>query len=371
MAVLHVGKVAIAAPRPVRVRSAPRRCLQAALATAGLQQYWRKFDSMGFSTVGQLLRLGRGSKLDELFDRLNPMPGHKIRLLNFIEEERARDQIARSVGAGAFEAKPAAPLPARVGSAPPGPRPPLAARSQAQAEPHALTERQTRPRSAGHAKPAVPRRPSVAPDKPAPKPAVPPPKPALPPEARVGARAGPRDARQAARAAGARPSAPAAPGATGGRAAGAVPIPSAAQKQARDDRKRPPTTGVGLGDGVEAPGGLAPRSLLDSMAAAERPLDKEDESFAAAEAEAEAEAAAEAEAIAFLRSSWAREVIGRSDATAHRVGWKAQLVEGRFVQGGGAGAEEEYESDFEEEEEEGEEEEGRSEFPDVQKQIGI
>ena len=49
---------------------------------------------MGFTFVHQILRLGRGEKLDELLDQLNPMPGHRVRLLNFAEEERARAQRA-------------------------------------------------------------------------------------------------------------------------------------------------------------------------------------------------------------------------------------------------------------------------------------
>ena len=50
---------------------------------------------MGFTFVHQILRLGRGEKLDELLDQLNPMPGHRVRLLNFAEEERARAQLNR------------------------------------------------------------------------------------------------------------------------------------------------------------------------------------------------------------------------------------------------------------------------------------
>ena len=56
-------------PKPMKKRPqvkaaekprAPRRMLQPALQTAGLQQYWRKLYEMGYQHVGQLLRLGRG-----------------------------------------------------------------------------------------------------------------------------------------------------------------------------------------------------------------------------------------------------------------------------------------------------------------------
>ena len=51
---------------------------------------------MGFKVVHQLLKLGRGEKLDNLIEQLRPMPGHRVRLLNFIEEERTRAQCASS-----------------------------------------------------------------------------------------------------------------------------------------------------------------------------------------------------------------------------------------------------------------------------------
>ena len=41
-----------------------------------------------------LLKLGRSKRLDEVIDLLKPMPGHRLRLLNFVEEERARAQVA-------------------------------------------------------------------------------------------------------------------------------------------------------------------------------------------------------------------------------------------------------------------------------------
>ena len=57
---------------------------------------------MGFSAVHELLRLGRGEKLNELIDQLRPMPGHRVRLLNFVEEERARAQC-EAIGAAPVE----------------------------------------------------------------------------------------------------------------------------------------------------------------------------------------------------------------------------------------------------------------------------
>ena len=38
----------------------PKRQLQPALQTAGLQQYWRKFEEMGYGLVSHVLRVGRG-----------------------------------------------------------------------------------------------------------------------------------------------------------------------------------------------------------------------------------------------------------------------------------------------------------------------
>ena len=60
---------------------------------------------MGFNNVYEVLRVGRGEKLEELLDHLRPMPGHRIRLTNFVEEERARAQCAaESVAVGASTA---------------------------------------------------------------------------------------------------------------------------------------------------------------------------------------------------------------------------------------------------------------------------
>ena len=75
--------------------------LQVALMSACLTQYWRKFEEMGYLRLRQVLKLGRGEKLNELIESLRPLPGHTVRLLNFVEEERARAQCAgAAAGAG-------------------------------------------------------------------------------------------------------------------------------------------------------------------------------------------------------------------------------------------------------------------------------
>jgi len=47
---------------------------------------------MGFLKMSKLLRLGRGDKLDALLQNLRFMPGHRLKFVNFVEEERARAQ---------------------------------------------------------------------------------------------------------------------------------------------------------------------------------------------------------------------------------------------------------------------------------------
>merc|ERR1740138_48173 len=79
-------------PSLSRPSSASPSPLHDALCNHGLQQYSRRLNEMGFTCLRHVLRLGRSDKLDELFDNLRPMPGHRVRLLNFIEEERARAQ---------------------------------------------------------------------------------------------------------------------------------------------------------------------------------------------------------------------------------------------------------------------------------------
>ena len=79
-------------------RTSASRDMQAALMATGLQQYWRRLNEMGYTRLGHVLRLGRGDKLEELLEQLKPMPGHRVRLLNFIEEERARAQAVAGSG---------------------------------------------------------------------------------------------------------------------------------------------------------------------------------------------------------------------------------------------------------------------------------
>ena len=68
---------------------------------------------MGFTVVHQLLRLGRGTKLDDLLDQLRPLPGHRVRLLNFVEEERARAHVDREHAAALPQLAPTSVAPAR------------------------------------------------------------------------------------------------------------------------------------------------------------------------------------------------------------------------------------------------------------------
>ena len=60
------------------------------LNNAGLGHYSRKLcDDLGLSTLKQVLTLDRVS-LDALIDSLRPLPGHRVRLLDFFEKERAK-----------------------------------------------------------------------------------------------------------------------------------------------------------------------------------------------------------------------------------------------------------------------------------------
>lgn len=47
---------------------------------------------MGFNRMPKLLRLGRADKLEALFANLHFMPGHRLKFLNLLEEERTRAQ---------------------------------------------------------------------------------------------------------------------------------------------------------------------------------------------------------------------------------------------------------------------------------------
>ena len=78
--------------RGARPSSGPRRDvadLEDALRERGLTQYARKFvHDQGFTSVAALLRL-RPAKLEAVIDAIRPMPGHRVRILNVIEEFRA------------------------------------------------------------------------------------------------------------------------------------------------------------------------------------------------------------------------------------------------------------------------------------------
>lgn len=65
-------------------------------AFAGLAHFRRKLcEEQSVSTVDQLLSLGR-PQLDMLLDALKPLPGHRTRLLHFIQEKRAERAAASS-----------------------------------------------------------------------------------------------------------------------------------------------------------------------------------------------------------------------------------------------------------------------------------
>ena len=59
-----------------------------ALKTGGLQQYGRKLEEMGLVGVAQIVKMRR-AQVDELIEQLRPLPGHRLRLLNLFEEQRA------------------------------------------------------------------------------------------------------------------------------------------------------------------------------------------------------------------------------------------------------------------------------------------
>ena len=85
------GQRAARRSRPAAV-GGPRRDvadLEDALRERGLTQYARKFvHDQGFTSVAALLRL-RPAKLEAVIDAIRPMPGHRVRILNVIEEFRA------------------------------------------------------------------------------------------------------------------------------------------------------------------------------------------------------------------------------------------------------------------------------------------
>ena len=62
--------------------------LAATLERAGMSHYTRKLcDELSCATIGQILALNR-LQLDALVDMLRPPPGHRVRFMQFIKEQR-------------------------------------------------------------------------------------------------------------------------------------------------------------------------------------------------------------------------------------------------------------------------------------------
>jgi hypothetical protein len=105
---LRIMKFAPPKPRPKSAAAdtlAAPPPLAADLERAGLGHYARKLcDDMSATTVDQLLALDR-PRIDALIDALRPVPGHRVRLLNFLRDQRALRQQQE----GQPAAQPAAP----------------------------------------------------------------------------------------------------------------------------------------------------------------------------------------------------------------------------------------------------------------------
>jgi len=84
--------------------------LGGALEDRGLQQYARALDEMGFTTVSSLLRLP-ARKLDGVLDLIKLLPGHRVRLLNSVEEMRAHRILDDAPRRGSADAGNSQPLP--------------------------------------------------------------------------------------------------------------------------------------------------------------------------------------------------------------------------------------------------------------------
>lgn len=66
------------------------------LSDAGLGHYAKKLcESMSVSTIRQVLNLDRAA-LDALIDSLRPLPGHRVRILQFVDQQRALAAAATS-----------------------------------------------------------------------------------------------------------------------------------------------------------------------------------------------------------------------------------------------------------------------------------
>ena len=78
--------------------------IAAALEDAGLGGYKRKLiDELSCSTISQLLALDAAA-LDSLIEALRPLPGHRVRLLDFVERHRQKAVEARSEARGTSDA---------------------------------------------------------------------------------------------------------------------------------------------------------------------------------------------------------------------------------------------------------------------------
>ena len=68
--------------------------LKEALQSAGLQQYSRRLEEMGYVRMSHILRLSGGALHELLHQQLKLLPGHRVRMVNLIEERRARARPA-------------------------------------------------------------------------------------------------------------------------------------------------------------------------------------------------------------------------------------------------------------------------------------
>ena len=88
-------------PRPKSAAAAPTVSrepppLAIALENAGLGHYVRKLcEDQSASTVEQLLALDRPA-MDALIDSLRPLPGHRTRILQFLQDQRAQREGSAS-----------------------------------------------------------------------------------------------------------------------------------------------------------------------------------------------------------------------------------------------------------------------------------
>lgn len=93
-----MGSSRPASARTPRGERPPSSELAAALEEFGLQQYARPLAELGYSTVSSMLR-APATKWDGIIASLRPLPGHTVRLVNAVEELRAK-RIALSAHHG-------------------------------------------------------------------------------------------------------------------------------------------------------------------------------------------------------------------------------------------------------------------------------